>query len=67
VAMARGRDLAVEMRSAGPVVSALRARYVQRTERLTTLRQVKGVLISLAGLIGRPVLNQSGDQIGRSA
>ena len=52
-----------ERRSA-PAVSALRARYEQRVERLTALRQVRSELVSLAGLIGKPVLNQSGQQIG---
>src|ERR1700722_6799804 len=50
-----------------PSVSALRARYEQRVERLTSLRQVRGELMSMAGLIGRPVLNQAGQQIGRVA
>jgi CBS domain-containing protein/uncharacterized protein YrrD len=50
-----------------PSVSALRARYEQRVERLTTLRHVRSELVSLAGLIGRPVLNQAGQQIGRVA
>ena len=48
-----------------PPVSALRARYEKRSERLTTLRHVRSALISLAGLIGRPVLDQSGGEIGR--
>jgi CBS domain-containing protein len=48
-------------------VSALRARYEQRVERLTTLRHVRSELVSLAGLIGQPVLNQSGQQIGHVA
>jgi uncharacterized protein YrrD len=51
----------------GPSVSALRARYEQRVERLTTLRHVRGELVSMAGLIGRPVLNQAGQQIGQVA
>ena len=50
-----------------PSVSALRARYEQRVERLTTLRQVRSELVSMAGLIGKPVLNQAGQQIGRAA
>ena len=50
-----------------PSVSALRARYEQRVERLTTLRHVRSELVSLAGLIGRPVLNQAGQQIGHVA
>jgi CBS domain-containing protein/sporulation protein YlmC with PRC-barrel domain len=48
-------------------VSALRARYEQRTERLTTLRNVRAALVSLAGLIGKPVLNQAGQEIGTVA
>jgi CBS domain-containing protein/sporulation protein YlmC with PRC-barrel domain len=48
-------------------VSALRARYEQRVERLTTLRHVRSELVSLAGLIGKPVLNQAGQQIGHVA
>jgi CBS domain-containing protein len=48
-------------------VSALRARYEQRVERLTTLRHVRSELVSLAGLIGRPVLNQAREQIGHVA
>ena len=47
--------------------SALRARYEQRTERLTTQRHVRAALVSLAGLIGKPVLNQAGQQIGAVA
>jgi CBS domain-containing protein/sporulation protein YlmC with PRC-barrel domain len=50
-----------------PSVSALRARYEQRVERLTTLRHVRSELVSLAGLIGKPVLNQAGQQIGHVA
>jgi len=45
-------------------VSALRSRYEQRTERLMTLRHVQAALVSLSGLIGRPVLNQAGGEIG---
>jgi len=52
------------VRRSASSVSALRARYEQRVERLTALRQVRGELVSLAGLIGKPVLNQSGQQIG---
>ena len=47
-----------------PAVSAVRARYEQRSERLITLRHVQAALVSLAGLIGRPVLNQAGGEIG---
>ena len=51
-------------RRSAPSVSTLRARYEQRVERLTALRHVRSELVSLAGLIGKPVLNQSGQQIG---
>jgi CBS domain-containing protein/sporulation protein YlmC with PRC-barrel domain len=54
-------------RAPAPSVSALRARYEQRSERLTTLRHVRAALVSLAGLIGKPVLNQAGQRIGRVA
>ncbi len=54
-------------RASVPAVSALRARYEQRSERLTTLRHVRSALVSLAGLIGRPVMNQAGEQIGQVA
>jgi CBS domain-containing protein/sporulation protein YlmC with PRC-barrel domain len=50
-----------------PAVSALRARYEQRVERLTSLRHVRSELVSLAGLIGKPVLNQAGQPIGHVA
>ena len=45
----------------------MRARYEQRSERLTTLRHVRAELVSLAGLIGKPVINQAGEQIGKVA
>ena len=48
------------VRRPAPSVSALRARYEQRVERLTALRHVRSELVSLAGLIGQPVLNQAG-------
>jgi CBS domain-containing protein/sporulation protein YlmC with PRC-barrel domain len=55
------------VRPSAPSVSALRARYEKRSERLTTLRHVRATLVSLAGLIGKPVLNQAGQQIGTVA
>jgi CBS domain-containing protein len=54
-------------RPSAPSVAALRARYEQRAERLTTLRHVRSELVSLAGLIGKPVLNQAGQPIGHVA
>ena len=61
----QGENMAV--RPSAPSVSALRARYEQRVERLTALRHVRSELVSVAGLIGKPVLNQSGQQIGQVA
>jgi len=55
------------VRPSAPSVSALRARYEQRAERLTTLRHVRAELVSLAGLIGKPVINQAGERIGKVA
>jgi CBS domain-containing protein len=55
------------VRPSAPSVSALRARYEQRAERLITLRHVRSALVSLAGLIGKPVINQAGQQIGHVA
>ncbi|WP_345349765.1 magnesium transporter MgtE N-terminal domain-containing protein [Actinoallomurus liliacearum] len=44
---------------------AVRQRYGPRNGRLTRTRSVRQALISLAGLVGRPVVNQAGQQIGR--
>jgi CBS domain-containing protein len=55
------------VRPSAASVSALRARYERRVERLTTLRHVRSELVSLAGLIGKPVINQAGQQIGQVA
>lgn len=55
------------VRPSAPSVAALRARYEQRVERLTPLRNVRSDLVSVAGLIGKPVLNQAGQQIGQVA
>jgi CBS domain-containing protein len=37
----------------------------RRSERTQARRAVRGALVSLAGLLGRPVFNQTGDEIGR--
>jgi CBS domain-containing protein len=39
-------------------------RFGSYTQRLTTSRQVRHNIISLVGLDGRPVLNQSGEEVG---
>jgi CBS domain-containing protein len=36
-----------------------------RTQRLLTLKTIRESLLSVAGLLGRPVRNQAGDEIGR--
>jgi CBS domain-containing protein/sporulation protein YlmC with PRC-barrel domain len=51
--------------SLASVPRAVRQRYEQRSDRLTRTRSVRDALLSLAGLAGRPVLNQAGEQIGR--
>jgi CBS domain-containing protein len=43
------------------------ARLIQPSERAMTSRQVRQDIVSLAGLTGRPVLNQAGDEVGRVA
>jgi CBS domain-containing protein len=43
----------------------LRSRLDQRHRRLTTTRAVKEAIVSLAGLINRPVRHQRGEEIGR--
>jgi CBS domain-containing protein len=44
---------------------ALRTRLDQRHRRLTTTRAVRDAIVSMAGLIGRPVRHQDGAEIGR--
>jgi CBS domain-containing protein/sporulation protein YlmC with PRC-barrel domain len=41
------------------------ARLIQPSERTIISRQLRQDIVSLAGLIGRPVLNQAGDEVGR--
>jgi CBS domain-containing protein len=43
---------------------SLTGRFLHPTERMMTSRQVRQDIVSLAGLIGRPVLNQAGDDVG---
>lgn len=53
-------------RATAPVRSGLGAvRRRQRSQRLLANRAVRDALVSLAGLVGRPVHNQSGAEIGR--
>ena len=48
-----------------PLPASLRQRREQRTRRLLAVRTIRENLISLAGLIGAPVRNQAGDEVGR--
>ncbi len=43
------------------------SRLMQPSERAITSRQLRQDIVSLAGLIGRPVLNQAGDEVGHVA
>ena len=45
----------------------LARRLIQPSERTITSRQLRQDIVSLAGLIGRPVLNQAGDEVGHVA
>ncbi len=47
--------------------TALRHRFERRSRRLQAAREVRQSLVSLAGLIGRPVRHQGGEPIGRIA
>lgn len=44
---------------------ALRSRLDQRHRRLTTTRAVREAIVSFAGILGRPVRHQGGEEIGR--
>jgi CBS domain-containing protein len=48
-----------------PVAPRLRARRDERSRRILASRAVREAIVSLAGLIGRPVRNQAGAEIGR--
>jgi hypothetical protein len=47
--------------------TALRHRFERHSRRLEAAREVRESLVSLAGLIGRPVRHRGGEQIGRVA
>jgi CBS domain-containing protein len=49
----------------GAAGDALRRRGAVRAQRLSQRRVVQQVLVSVAGLIGAPVSNQAGEQVGR--
>ena len=48
-----------------PTPSALRRRREHRTQRLLANRQVADALVSAAGLVGRPVRDRTGAEVGR--
>lgn len=48
-----------------PTAQTLRARTQALAERATTTRAVRQAIVSLAGLIGTPVHNQTGQEVGR--
>lgn len=48
-----------------PAPEALRRRVSGRSERLTTTRSVRASIVSLAGVVGGPVCNQAGEEVGR--
>jgi CBS domain-containing protein len=48
-----------------PAVDALRRRSAARAGRLTTNRAVRQAIVSVAGLVGAPVLNQAEQQVGK--
>jgi CBS domain-containing protein len=45
-------------------VAALRRRSATRAQRVTTTRGVREAIVSLAGLVGEPVRNQAGQDVG---
>ena len=48
-----------------PTPSALRRRREHRTQRILANRAVADALISAAGLVGRPVKDRMGSEVGR--
>jgi CBS domain-containing protein len=57
----------LQLDSLRPRRRALRRRREERNQRLTTRRAVRRALVSLAGLLGQPVYNQVGAEVGRLA
>jgi hypothetical protein len=58
-------EVLVPARPSLPTGHALRARTQIRAERAMTSRAVRQAIVSLAGLIGAPVRNQAGQEVGR--
>jgi CBS domain-containing protein len=51
--------------SRSPLLPAEVLRRAIRSERATATRAVRAAIVSLAGLLGEPVLNQAGQEVGR--
>jgi hypothetical protein len=45
--------------------TALRHRFERRSRRLELAREIRESLVSLAGLLGRPVRHRGGEVVGR--
>jgi len=50
--------------TASALTAPVRARRAQRSQRILATRAVADAIVSLAGLLGAPVVNPSGDEIG---
>lgn len=62
--MARRPPTPAHSPGARPLRSRLTQRSEERTQRLTTTRAVREAIVSLAGILGRPVRNQAGGEVG---
>jgi sporulation protein YlmC with PRC-barrel domain len=51
--------------SRSPLLPAEVLRRAIRSERATATRAVRAAIVSLAGLLGEPVVNQAGQEVGR--
>lgn len=63
--MARRPPTPARSPGARPLRSRLTQLSEERTQRLTTTRAVREAIVSLAGILGRPVRNQAGGEVGR--
>lgn len=55
----------IPRRTAALAGAALVGRGAARAQRLTTTREVRRAIVSVAGLVGAPVRNQSGQNVGK--
>lgn len=53
------------LRTSSRAGSALARRGAARAQRLTTTREVRRAIVSVAGLVGAPVRNQTGQSVGK--